>query len=224
MRRSPDSSGFTLVEVLVSVLMLALVAFAVHGFVSRILTALRVSQERDAERARVRGFFNLVEAQLAQLPAQGPRWFAGQPHVFGGISSDSMEWDAIAGPGALTGAAAGVCRVSLELKPVDANSSVQEIGFRRKVLGDNTLARESWVPLMRPVAALQIRYFDAQRNTKPERWTDTSSLPALVYLSLQLREGDPAEEVVLSVPAARVTSARAAGMNPDGSGQKGGGQ
>jgi type II secretion system protein J len=216
MRRSPESSGFTLVEVLVAVIILALVAFGVHGFVSRILVSLRVSSERDAERARVRGFFSLVEAQLAQLPAQGPRWFSGQPHVFGGRSADSMEWDAVAGPGVLTGASPGVCRVSLELKPVGPSGTEQEIGLRRKILGDNTVGRESWVPLLRPVAALQVRYFDAQRNTKPERWTDTASVPALVYLSIQMREGDPVEEVVLSVPAARVSRARVPGSGDQG--------
>jgi type II secretion system protein J len=222
MRQSPERSGFTLVEVLVAVIILALVAFGVHGFVSRILTSLRVSGEQDAERARVRGFFSLIEAQLAQLPAQGPRWFTGQPHVFGGRSADSMEWDAVSGPGVLTGAASGVCRVSLELKPVGPSSAEQEIGLRRRILGDNAVGRESWVPLLRPVWALQIRYFDGQRNTKPERWTDTGSVPALVYLSLQLREGDPVEEVVLSVPAARVSGARTAGGGDPG--RNGGGQ
>lgn len=227
MRRRPEHSGFTLVEVLVAVIILALVAFGVHGFVSRILVSLRVSSEQDAERARVRGFFSLVEAQLAQLPAQGPRWFAGQPHVFGGRSADSMEWDAVSGPGVLTGAAPGVCRVSLELKPVGASSTEQEIGFRRKILGDNTVGRESWVPLLRPVSSLQIRYFDGPRNTPTVRWTDTGSVPTLVYLSLQMRDGDPVEEVVLSVPAARVSGARAAGggaQGRDGGGQDGGGR
>ena len=201
-------------EVLVGVLVLALVAFGVHGFVSRMLTALRVSEERDGERARVTGFFNLIEAQLAQLPAQGPRWFAGHPHGFGGRSSDSMEWDAVAGPGALTGASGGVCRVSLEVKPVAASSSELELGFRRKMLGDNALERESWVPLLRPVAALEIRYFDAARTTKPDRWTDPGTLPALVYVSLQLREGEPPEERVLAVPASRVSPVRTQGGLP----------
>jgi prepilin-type N-terminal cleavage/methylation domain-containing protein len=197
--------GFTLLEVLIAVLVIGMLAVTLHRFVSTILTSLRISNERSEERALEEGFFSLVQLQLSSLPAQGPRWFSGQPHVFGGHSNDVMEWECGAGPGVLTSAAGEMYRVSLELKPVSASGTTLELGLRRRPLGDGA-GKESWVPLLRPVVSLEIRYFDARRNTKPDKWTDSQSLPALVYLSLQRHEGDAAEEVVLSVPAARVSA------------------
>jgi prepilin-type N-terminal cleavage/methylation domain-containing protein len=195
--------AFTLLEVMVSVAVIGLIAVALNRFVGGQIFALRVSEEVSQERQALSGVARLLQEQLESIPVAGQGSISGQPHKFGGQSSDAIEWSAFAGSGLMTTAARGEHRVSLELKPTAKTSSVLELGLRRRPVNGNQ-NEETWVPLLSPVAALEIRYFNPLLNAKVDRWNDSSSLPALVYLSIQRRSDELPYEAVLAVPASRI--------------------
>ena len=197
------SRAFTLLEVMVSVAVIGLIAVALNRFVGSQISALRVSEEVSQERQALAGVVHLLQEQLETLPPAGQAVISGQPHKFRGHSSDVFEWSAFAGSGLMTAAAQGEYRVSLELKPTAKTSSILELGLRRRPLNGNQ-KDETWVPLLSPVSALEIRYFNPLLNAKVDRWNDGSSLPALVYLSIQRRPDELPYEAVLGVPASRI--------------------
>jgi type II secretory pathway pseudopilin PulG len=192
-----------LLEVIVSAAVIGLIAVALNRFVGGQIFALRVSEEVSQERQALSGVARLLQEQLESIPVAGQGSISGQPHKFGGQSSDALEWSAFAGSGLMTTAARGEHRVSLELKPTAKTSSVLELGLRRRPVNGNQ-NEETWVPLLSPVAALEIRYFNPLLNAKVDRWNDSSSLPALVYLSIQRRSDELPYEAVLAVPASRI--------------------
>ena len=95
-------------------------------------------------------------------------------------------------------------------------SAETELGLRRKPIDplaaiDSTQPargggtdKYNWVPLIRPMAALEIRYFSVQLNAWQDAWTDENRRPDLVRVRLWKRADEPPVEAVLAVPSARV--------------------
>ncbi len=198
-----QQSGFTLVEVMVAVLIICMLALTLNRFVSANLKAIRISNELSVDRQAMLGLVNLLQTQMLELPPSGQNLILGRPQKFGSRSADILEWSAKPGLGLLTSSATGDYRVSLELKPMANNPAVQELGLRRWPKDGGT-KEETWVPLLQPVSALEIRYFRAQLNAKVDRWSDGNSLPSLIFISIQRYPDDPPYEVVLSVPGASI--------------------
>lgn len=202
--RPLSARAFTLLEVMVAVAVIALLAITLNRFIAANLQALGASVEASSEKLATQGLVNLLQAQLMELQPGVNNQLIGEPHKFGSLSSDRIEWLCKPGIGLLTTAApVEDYRVSLELKPVTKTSSTLELGLRRRpVLG--TEKDETWLPLMKPVAGLEIRYFHAAQNAKVDRWNDPSSLPMVVYLTITKQKDDAPIEAVLRVPAAMV--------------------
>ncbi len=192
--------GFTLLEVMVAVVLIAGLALTLNRFVVSIIGVLKHSSELSSERRAISGLISLLQTQLIELPPRGSNLLTGQPHKFGEYSSDTMEWGCPPGMGMMTSAATGDYRVSLELKPIAKTSSVLELGLRRRPAA-GTQKDETWIPLMRPVCGLEIRYFHAQLNAKVDRWSDTNNLPALVYVSIQRTPDQVPYDAILTVPS-----------------------
>ena len=60
----------------------------------------------------------------------------------------------------LTTSGADEYRVTLAIQPVSARSGELEVGLRRQVTTQEEKTY-NWLPLLRPAAALEIRYFDS---------------------------------------------------------------
>jgi hypothetical protein len=69
---------------------------------------------------------------------------------------------------------------------------------------EGTSQEENWLPLLRPVQSVELRYYHAALNSKVDRWTDNQTVPTLVYVSIQRRDGDAPVDSVLTVRAAKV--------------------
>ena len=196
-KRSRDGA-FTLLEIVLAVAILAMMSIAIYRFVATNLTALRVSADANAADAQYTGFLNLLTAQWQSLPA-GLGALTGEPLKLNDRTRDEITWTCGPGPGLLTRYAAGDYRVSLRLRPVGSGSDKLEIGVMRKPKGDGTndAANESWIPLLRDVQDLQIRYFDPRLNTWVDRWSDTMTLPRLVRVTIgRLGSSVPWEAIV----------------------------
>jgi prepilin-type N-terminal cleavage/methylation domain-containing protein len=172
--------GFTLLEIIMAVAILATMALAIYRFVQSNLIAIRLSSETLAEEARYDGLREVLAAQWQSLPS-GRGALLGDAFKLNDRERDEIRWTCSAGPGLMTRYAAGDFVVALRLQS-KKDSDQLDLGFLRKPKDDSALtnANESWIPLIENVRSLQLRYFDARLNVWVERWTDTGTLPRLV--------------------------------------------
>ncbi len=208
--------AFTLLEVIIATMIIGMVALTLYRFVSANLTAIRVSSELTDERDAVQAVIRLLEMQLNELPLREEEALTGQPFKFQNLSNDEITWKCTAGAGLLTTAANGEFRVTLTVQPVSERSRETELGLRRRFIdpleaveataptrGRGTDAYH-WLPLIRPMAALEVRYFDRQTNAWQDAWKDPNRRPELVRVRLWKRADEAPVEAVLAVPAARM--------------------
>jgi hypothetical protein len=177
--------AFTLLEVTLAVAILGMMALAIYRFVSTNLTAVRLSTELNESDARYQGLANLLTEQLQDLPP-GQGALAGEPFKFSGRSRDEMSWTCSAGPGLLTRYATGDYLVTLRLRPMQ-HGDAMELGIVREADDDDENPvpdNKEWVSLLNGVNSMEIRYFDPRLNAWVDRWTDRSTLPHLVRLTI----------------------------------------
>jgi len=196
-RAERNSAAFTLLEITLAVVILGMMALAIFRFVSANLTAVRISTELGEVDAAYSGLETLLTRQLQNLPA-GRGALMGEPFKFEGRSRDEMTWVCGAGPGLLTRYASGDYSVTLRLQPME-KSDLMELGVVRESLDDNNQVDESkvWVPLLSNIKTMEIRYFDPRLNAWVDRWTDRSTLPHLVRLTIARVGGAVPWEAVL---------------------------
>jgi len=174
---------------------------------------MRYTSEWSDERNAIQAVERLLRSQLNSLPADGSDMLRGQPNKFHGLSNDEITWRSVAGPGLLSATAPGEFRVTLTVQPVDAKSSETELGLRRQPTDPKSAQKieldrgggdqkYNWLPLIRPMAALEIRYYDPQLNAWSDTWKDAGRYPSLVRIRLWKQPNDPPVEAVFSVPAA----------------------
>ncbi len=182
--RANRHRGFTLLEIIIAVAILATMAMAIYRFVQSNLVAIRVSSEAIAADARYDGLREVLIGQWQSLPP-GKGALLGDTFKLDDRSRDEIRWICGAGPGLMTRYAGGDYIVSLRLQS-EKNSNRYDLGFLRKPKNDSAVSdvNESWVPLIENVTSLQIRYFDTRLNVWVERWTDTGILPRLVKVTV----------------------------------------
>jgi prepilin-type N-terminal cleavage/methylation domain-containing protein len=173
--------GFTLLEIIMAVAILATMALAIYRFVQSNLVAIRLSSETLAGDARYDGLREVLAAQWQSLPS-GKGALLGDAFKLSDRERDEIRWTCSAGPGLMTRYASGDFVVALRLQSEKKDGDRLDLGFLRKPKDDSALtnANESWIPLITDVRTLQVRYFDARLNVWVERWTDTQALPQLV--------------------------------------------
>ncbi len=195
-KRHTKALGFTLLEVMLAVCVLALVGVSVYRFVATTLTAVRVSKASEQERDLMTAFAGYLRGRMLALPSARPGAIMGEPHRFNRISSDELTWVARPGSGLLTRHATGEWTVTLTTKELDHGEC--ELGFRRQ---DVERKRDvDWLPLMRGVRGFEVRYFDAERKEWMEKWADAGSRPTLIRVKLWRDPSPEAYEVVLPIP------------------------
>ena len=179
--RVNNRRGFTLLEIVMAVAILATMAIAIYRFVESNMIAIRVSSDIVAADARYDGLRDVLANEWQSL-APGKGALLGDAFKLNERERDEVRWICGSGPGLMTRYAAGDFVVALRLQSANKNSDQLELGFLRKPKGDTSLTNvnESWVPLIENVRTLQIRYFDSRLNVWVEKWTDAQTLPRLV--------------------------------------------
>jgi prepilin-type N-terminal cleavage/methylation domain-containing protein len=207
-RRRP---AFTLIEVIVATMIVGMLALTLYRFVAAHLTVIRQSTEIGDEREALQSAVRLVETQLREISAQQDEALMGRPYKFHGLANDEITWRCSAGAGLLTSAASGEYRVTLTVQPVSERSSETELGLRRQPVEMNDAhageldrggsgAKYNWLPLIRPMAALEVRYFDPTQKGWVDTWADPSRRPSLVRLRIWKNADEPPVEAMLPVP------------------------
>jgi prepilin-type N-terminal cleavage/methylation domain-containing protein len=213
--RANRRRAFTLIEVMTATLILALLTFALYRFISTTLRALDATTAFSEERQALDALARVVQAQLNDLPMRGSGVLLGKANKFHDLSSDEITWLCRAGPGLMTGAAPGEYRVTLTVQPSQDNSAELELGLRRELV--NAAAKSevdfftrgnsnkyNWLPLIRPVSALEIRYWDPRINSELKQWTDLNARPSFVHLKIWKHADELPYDTILPVPAARL--------------------
>ena len=206
-------AGFTLLEVMLAVAIMAVTTLGIFRFVQSTVRAVAASVEDTEEQLSVERLVALVQEEFYSLPVRGQTNIQGESIKLNGADFDSIEWRSRGGAGLMTTAATGEYRVKLRIQPVEKNSNKYEIGFwRRPALLDTAgglVAGGSdndatWVPLMQRVAALRLRYWDARLGQLLDSWRDPTVRPSFVIMSIT-REGDETPyEAVLRIPVSAV--------------------
>jgi len=208
--------GFTLLEVMIATMIVSLLATVLFRFVSTTLQAMRFTTELQDERESVQAVVRFLQTQLADLPAHQNGVLLGNPLKLHDLSSDEIIWRAHAGQGVLTTAAPGEFRVTMTVQPVESSSSELELGLRREPITPEARAdvdffargsgtnKYNWVPLIRPMAAFEVRYFDPRLNAWLDRWTDQNARPQLIRVRLRKNADDPPVEAILPVPSSQM--------------------
>jgi prepilin-type N-terminal cleavage/methylation domain-containing protein len=177
--------GFTLLEITLATAILGLMCLAIYRFVETNITVLRISAEDNAEEARYSGLLDLLTAQWQDLPKASAA-MNGEPFKFNDRPRDEIVWLCGAGPGLLTRYAGGEFTVRMRLRPMP-NSDKFQLGFLRRPreTADGSDEGETWIPLIDNVRGMRIRYFDTRLNAWVERWTDTTTLPRLIEITME---------------------------------------
>jgi prepilin-type N-terminal cleavage/methylation domain-containing protein len=191
-------SGFTLLEIIMAVAILATMALAIYRFVQSNLVAIRLSSETLASEARYDGLREVLAAQWQSLPS-GKGALLGDAFKLNDRERDEIRWTCSAGPGLMTRYAAGDFVVALRLQSEDKDRDRYNLGLLRKPKDDSALTNvnESWIPLIENVRSFQVRYFDARLNVWVERWTDTQVLPRLVKVIIGRSDADVPWEAII---------------------------
>jgi len=190
--------GFTLLEIMLAVAILAMMAVAIFRFVQTNLTALRFSTETAAADAQYDGLRDLLTTQWQGLTPLRAR-MVGEPFKLNDRERDEIRWNCSAGPGLLTRYAPGEYSVVLRLQSAADKSDRLDLGILRKPLDDSEKAeaQETWVPLIKNVGSLEITYFDPNANTWLPRWPGGNRMPSLVKVSVGRPDAvDPWEAVI----------------------------
>ena len=176
--------GFTLLEIIIAVAILATMAMSIYRFVQSNLSAIGASSSAIAADARYDGLLEVLTTQWQSL-SSGKGALLGDSFKLSDRPRDEIRWVCGGGPGLMTRYASGEFIVSLRLQS-EKESSRYDLGFLRRPKSDTSVGdgSESWIPLIENVTSLQIRYFDPRINTWVERWTDSGTLPRLVKLTI----------------------------------------
>ena len=177
--------AFTLLEIMLAVGILGMMSLAIFRFVQSNMTALQLSTDTAATEAQYEGLRELLTAEWQSLsPFRAA--MTGEPIKLNDRERDEIKWSCGAGPGLLTRYAPGDFIVRLRLQPEKENGDRLDLGFLRKSKEDSDIGEghETWVPLVKNVASLEIRYFSAQANTWVDSWPG-GQLPGLIKITLR---------------------------------------
>ncbi|HEY6071480.1 MAG TPA: prepilin-type N-terminal cleavage/methylation domain-containing protein [Chthoniobacterales bacterium] len=192
------SHGFTLLEIIMAVAILATMAIAIYRFVQSNMIAMRLSSTAVAADARYEGLREILSQQWQSLPP-GKGALLGDAFKLSDRERDEVRWISGPGPGLLTRYAAGDYVVALRLQPSKKESNAYDLGVLRKPKSDSSLtnANESWIPLIEDVQALQVRYFDSRLNVWVEKWSDVGTLPRLVKVTVSRNDAAVPWEAII---------------------------
>ena len=181
----PKSLGFTLLEIILAMAILGMMSLAIYRFVQSNLIAVYTSSQVSAAEAPYSELRDLLIEQWQSLP-QGRGALTGEPFKLNDRQRDEIRWKCSAGSGLLTRYALGEFMALLRLRPESEKGDQLDLGLLRKPAGDAGIGPEyeTWVPLIKNVRSLQIRYFEPRLNSWVDRWSDTARLPRLVKLTI----------------------------------------
>jgi general secretion pathway protein J len=196
--RDEGEAGFTLLELLIALVLLAAIAAVLVAAIASARQALVAVDRRGAQAAvpAVQGVLRRLirEARPGPqlpLPPEAARAFIGEPNRLSFVSSFVPQ-----------GQYGGLWRYEVFLASAGASSGRLVIDQQLRSPPATSMAPgEARIVLLDGVAALRVRYFGALGQDSPPTWHDSWShpagLPLLVSLDLTFSQGDRRQWVTL---------------------------
>ena len=228
--KSGRRAGFTLLEIMLAVAIMAMIGMTIYDFADTALASARFSAMQSDRAGVCNGLRNLLAAQLASLPSGVPDALIGFKLRRKGTESDTLQLVCPPGNGVLAPDALGYYQLTLSLREVPRGSGQLALGIDRTPRGPtgnddddddddddasgatpnrttnlNTGIHTAdlpsdWVLLADGVRSLEIAYFDHRLNSWVERWSDQSLLPDLLRVRLTFVDSPTPYEMVVRVP------------------------
>ena len=145
-RNNPRRGAFTLLEVILAVMIMAMIAIVIYRFVVTGLESIRLSNEEEQRKEAVQALVAVLQDAFANLPPSEQNALLGEAHEFNNKSSDQVEWLCSSGNGLFTATAPGSWRATLVLRPGE-KPNTYTLGLLRQ-LPDNSSSEDHWLPLM----------------------------------------------------------------------------
>ena len=213
-RKRVPRGGFTLLEIMLAVAVLAMVSVSIYRFVEGTLSAVSASEASIREEETLTSFASYLRTQVLALAADKDSALTGTPRKFNDTSSDELQWKSAAGSGLFTRHAEGVWDVLLTVKQIPGKNEY-ELGMRRQEISGKQSAQ--WLPLLGGVRGFEVRYYDPRAMEWMEKWTETNIRPSLLRVKLWRTMTAEPYEMVLSVPV--LSTAAQAGPPPNRAGK-----
>ncbi|HNR98916.1 MAG TPA: type II secretion system protein GspJ [Planctomycetota bacterium] len=202
--------GFTLLEIMVTLVIVAMFSSAVYAMFLRAVVDTRSVQETTAAGRLCQSILNLIERDLAGcLPASEEL-----PHFAGGLGADGaaeLEFLTAVDARAATAAAADLVRVAYVTRPGEEAEGPRAL-YRREAWDAAGGVEERWVLLDRSVKEFALEYYDG--TDWHEAWSEPEA-PRAVRVTLvlkrrlQLGGGAPAADTDFTASAVAVIPAGA---------------
>lgn len=126
------ATGFTLLEVMLSVTILVMMTLAVYNFVKTTVKSLKYSVEDTLDVLSTERIIAALQEELQNMPLRGGALLNGQGFKVGDRFYDQIHWTARRGVGLMTEAVRGECSVALQLKEIQKGSEKYEMGLLRR--------------------------------------------------------------------------------------------
>src|SRR5256714_13590563 len=137
--RVNNRRGFTLLEIVMAVAILATMAIAIYRFVQSNMVAIRLSSDAIAADAHYDGLREVLAQQWQSLP-RGKGALTGDSFKLNDRERDEVRWICSAGPGLMTRYASGDFVVALRLQSGKKDSDRLDLGFLRKATDDSSFS------------------------------------------------------------------------------------
>jgi prepilin-type N-terminal cleavage/methylation domain-containing protein len=201
-RLAAGRGGFTLLEVMLAVMIMALVTFSIYRFVEVNLQSIKVETDDSMQKGAVQALVAVLQEEFCNLPQAQSGALMGDAHKFNGKASDEVEWLTQAGNGLFTQAAEGPWKVTLILRPQD-KTNTYTLGLLRQ-LPDNKSKDLNWLPLLPNVDAIEVWYYDPRMNSWIEVWKDVQTRPSMVKVRIWRTDQATPYETVIALPPTRL--------------------
>jgi general secretion pathway protein J len=183
--RSSDEQGFTLVEVLVAIALLATVAAIVFGSLLTTTRVVDAGREQAEREQTIRRILRIMADELStgkQLP--------GFPWIGMNGTQDGQAADTVAFIGIGAGLGASDAKDSESMRVVYTREGDRLIRFARRNLYGLTDESLEQIELADRVKGFNVRYFDGQTRTWTDEWITAGKLPKAVLLEIMFAGPD----------------------------------
>jgi len=194
--------GFTLLEVVLAVAILALLAGGVTGIVRMALSSTAEIEETESRTRAFAAFFELCERSFSSLPAGASISRTASPaEGFASALPAEVVFREAPAAFAIDDHDLFFGEIALAVRPQPDGDLVLGTSYRRidRQTGQ-TVPPDRWIPLLRNLRSVEWSFYDFRTGKWQAGWTDTAQRPGLVRVTIAPADGFAKQTAVFRLP------------------------